>query len=237
MKEFAYIVESLYSKFLLRDFCGKIIPGFIVIFVGTFILFFPNCSISKVFHLSFWGWLLFLGIAWITGFIVQSFGQLIHLISYEYKDKKGEKVNDGENEQWSKIKHILNNVCIFEGPTRSEIQQREQMFEKELQFFEYATDDEKQQRERTVVIKEAAGNGFVALIICFLFLILALILNCKEFPNVNWPLSDYWQIVLMFLVIIISIRSLYWLYRQSEINQIDYQEMVTKPHIPPTNSV
>jgi hypothetical protein len=232
MKELIYLFELFYSKFLLRDFCGKIIPGFIVIFVGIFILFLPKSSIREVLNFSFWGWVLFIGVAWITGFVVQSFGHVIHLINYVHRGKKGKIPKN-----ISKIKRIFINVFrFFQCSSEDERQQRERKFNNELQFFQYATTDEKQQRERTVVIKEAAGNGFVALLICLLFLLFSLIFNYQEFPNVNWILNYGWQKGLIFIFIIISVGSLYWLYRQSEINQFDYQDQVIKRYKPPSRS-
>ncbi len=209
MDQWYNIFNLLYSRFLLRDFFGKIIPGFIVIFFGASVLFLPNNLVSYISHFSFWGWLLFIGVAWITGFIVQSFGYLIHLINYEYPDK--------------------DTNCYT-----LKIWKSEQM-KRKLDFAQVSSKDEKQQYERITVIKEATGNGTVALLICLLFLLVTLIFkNCQQFHfnkcqehlYSNWIFHPDWHMGFIFTIIVISGISFYCMYRLQKIKQYEYRDHV-----------
>ncbi|MBI1743119.1 hypothetical protein HYR54_08650 [Candidatus Acetothermia bacterium] len=81
MSELTNIFDSFYSRFVLRDFLAKIIPGLILLFaLGSAA---TSTGIIGVYGImSFGSWLVLLGVAWIAGFVVHSFGMLSKLIKY-----------------------------------------------------------------------------------------------------------------------------------------------------------
>ena len=81
MSELTNIFDSFYSRFVLRDFLAKIIPGLILIFaLGSAATSTGFIGIYTI--MSFGAWLVLLGVAWIAGFAVHSFGMLFRLIKY-----------------------------------------------------------------------------------------------------------------------------------------------------------
>jgi hypothetical protein len=136
MAEVNNVIDSLYSKLLLRDFFGKIVPGTIVILTVAVSL--SSLSIIKDFLVDagFALWLLLIGASWIVAFSVQSLGEFCTLIRYHRKD-----LSDSE---YYKLRHRFNSLV---------------------------DDRERMQLERIVVIKEACGNGCVALLLSVLILL------------------------------------------------------------------
>ena len=73
--------ESLYSRFILRDLFGKIVPGSILLFTILRSLgWFPSGSLAL--DLPFAGWLLFYGVAWAVGIAAQSVGEITRLLKF-----------------------------------------------------------------------------------------------------------------------------------------------------------
>lgn len=232
MSEIKSVFELLYSRLLLRDFFGKIIPGFIVLFVGTFVLFLPNNKISDILNFSFWGWLLFIGVAWITGFVIQSLGYLTHIISYEYR----ERVFKPRLHSWRRsflYRMTPSNCHVIDKSFRiAQIKEK-------LLFDKFAGDVEKQQFERTVVIKEATGNGAIAFLICWLLLSFApLLIKSQEFYLIrfrnsltfNWLLQYDWHWGFLWLITALLFFLLYCFYRISKTKQYEYLVSVVKFH-------
>jgi hypothetical protein len=129
--------DSFYSRFVLRDFFGKIGPGFILLFAVGLWLESPNQLLTRLADPSLEIWLSLLPIAWLAGFALQSFGELEwpglgKLIWYD----PGEP-----NIKWAGLR----------------LRYREH-----IRTGDYPEDA--RQIERLVVIKEACGNGYVALL-------------------------------------------------------------------------
>ena len=74
------IFNSFYTRLVLRDFLGKIVPGSVILLAISFTF---NLFVYTQLLSEFWLWLLFIGFAWIAGFIAQGFGHWIHIINYE----------------------------------------------------------------------------------------------------------------------------------------------------------
>lgn len=74
------IINIIYNRFYLRDLFGKIIPGLVFIsanyFVANKLFLVPDIKVD-VFLV-----VVLLGISWVLGFCMQSFGELIKLIRY-----------------------------------------------------------------------------------------------------------------------------------------------------------
>ncbi len=151
------IVNALYSRLLLRDFFGKVVPG-AVLLVSALSSFIVQDSGKLVLSLPFSLWLFALGISWLLGFAVQSFGEQTQLIRHypkilektSWRNISSLKELDGKN---LKGEYDVNIGYVH--------------------FQEYITDfsktvnsfDDIQQKERFSVIKEACGNGYVALLV------------------------------------------------------------------------
>lgn len=75
-------IDAIYSRFVLRDAFGKMVPGSILL--GTIIgsnLEFP-LKVNLIKEIPFWAWLGFFGLSWIIAFGLQSFGERVELIKY-----------------------------------------------------------------------------------------------------------------------------------------------------------
>lgn len=138
--------DAFYNRLILRDFFGKVIPGLILISVITICVglqFNKLSELVRIIHeISLWVWLVMFGLAWITAFAIQSFGESI-----------------------PKNRHKR---LIIYYPTDS-FSNDEKWYEFYNRFIRKASDDEKMQVERLVVIKEACGNGYVSLILALYF--------------------------------------------------------------------
>jgi hypothetical protein len=134
------VVDALYTRLLLRDLFGKVVPGSILLLACAPLLGLTGSlseALKSLQEMTIWGWLLLYGFAWITGFAIQSFGESPLLIT-----KRG-----------SLIRLFPRDI-------------KEKDFYKKLDAFrENATGHQLQQLERFAVIKEACGNSYVAVLI------------------------------------------------------------------------
>jgi hypothetical protein len=81
MSELTNIFDAFYSRFVLRDFLAKVIPGLILIFaLGSAATTTGFVGIYAI--LSFGAWLVLLAVAWVSGFAVQAFGKWLRLIKH-----------------------------------------------------------------------------------------------------------------------------------------------------------
>jgi hypothetical protein len=76
------IIDAIYSRFVLRDALGKMVPGSILLatIIGSNIPWPPNIDLIKA--VPVWAWLGFFGISWIVAFGLQSLGEKVKLIQY-----------------------------------------------------------------------------------------------------------------------------------------------------------
>ncbi len=90
VNEISNLIDKIYTGFILRDFFAKIMPGLILIFSFSFFLF------NKIIDLKFLNSsmiILFLGLAWIIAFSIQSIGESFKLIKYWLPDEKDDWSN------------------------------------------------------------------------------------------------------------------------------------------------
>jgi hypothetical protein len=123
------ILSLIYDRFYLRDFFGKIVPGFI--FCGGVYITLEKFDIIPIIEPNLPMIFVLIGISWILGFCVQSFGELIKIIRYYPKS----------------------------------YEKREDFFREYQNFQSKATEYEKEDVERFVVIKEACGNFCSAILL------------------------------------------------------------------------
>ncbi|MDH3973207.1 MAG: hypothetical protein OEV42_02910 [Deltaproteobacteria bacterium] len=85
MKELKYIIELLYSHFLLRDLAGKVVPGAVILFTTVITLdCFSYIDLFKS-KLQFVVWILLLTFSWIIGLAAQAIGSHIRIVRYSVK--------------------------------------------------------------------------------------------------------------------------------------------------------
>lgn len=230
MSELANIFDLIYTRFLLRDFCGKIIPGFIVIFTCIFVIFDQNSSFSDFFNFSFWGWILFIGISWLSGLIIQSLGNWSHIIYYELP-RNNKRVSNYHNPNI--VRRAFHRVFQISQQDEEESITLLHTDLNKIRFFQMASTDEKQQRERYVVLKEATGNCLVATLISLVVLVVGFITNSVSiifFPGICLPLSEWWQKTLICILLVVIISLFYYMYRRNKSNQYNYQTRVIRYH-------
>lgn len=87
MSEAENIFNAFYSKFVLRDFFGKIIPGSIILLSVAIALTSLSNTLTFIIRMSGWMWLFATGFSWISGFAVQSLGEG-WLIRYYPRNKR-----------------------------------------------------------------------------------------------------------------------------------------------------
>ena len=142
MEDLAALFDAFYTRFVLRDLLAKITPGAIVL-VAIFTIFIwqPENVAHYLAGLTFWAWTILLAFSWITGMTIQSIGEFLGMI--RYYPKKDKKDNELDRKEWYKLR---------------------------VEFSKWATPDEERVDERFIVIKEACGNGSIALLVVSILL-------------------------------------------------------------------
>ncbi len=125
MAEIVGLFDAFYSRLLLRDVFGKIVPGTVFLVVIGSTIFSLSFLTSFVQSMSFGMWALFLGAAWITAFGIQAFGEKTRLIQYHSKksddrfykqrnrlDLRGEQIQKQQFERFVVIKEACGNGYV-----------------------------------------------------------------------------------------------------------------------------
>lgn len=172
--ELAGLFADFYSKFVLRDLFGKIVPGGVLILTVVVSHSTIGDLISKVAALSFGAWVFLLGVAWLMGFAIQSAGELglggeRKLFRYyprgaysDHLEATRDIVDLGRNEEFRKHRILY---------------------------------------ERMTVIKEACGNGYVSLLAACIWIGLDLARDqWSEFKG--GQLTQYWPEALLMAAVI-----------------------------------
>jgi hypothetical protein len=85
MSDLRDLFDAFYSRLILRDVFGKIVPGSIIIFAVGASLSSISDAANYLNSMPFWFWLFFLGASWITAFSVQAFAEKTRMIRYYSK--------------------------------------------------------------------------------------------------------------------------------------------------------
>ena len=150
MDDLKTFFDSFYDRFVLRDFFGKVIPGSILLFSVTLSLSSFPVVLFYLNNLNIYLWIFLVGVGWITGFTIQSFGDRLKLVRYFSGDIKQ------ENERKHNYKTQQD---FYDSEPSAPIRQT---------------------YERLIVIKEACGNSYVSLIISLIIFIIAFIVSFKD---------------------------------------------------------
>lgn len=189
-KDILKICDAFYSRFILRDFFGKIIPGSLFLITASFSIITIEHAITFYDYLKeFWIWVIFIGISWLIGFAIQGIG------TKEIRIK-----NNEERKNYQLIRMYPKKYSYEEG---------EKLYNK---FKDKCSDDKiKRQHERYVVIKEACGNGGASLSFAFIILLSNIIM--LSIPSIEYEnlLSYYFEnnilgiVILMFFLLVLII--------------------------------
>jgi hypothetical protein len=166
--DFTGLFDALYSRLILRDFFGKVVPGTIIIFSIYAINFSPADIITFVRDVSFYPALILIGFSWIIAFALQAIGETTRIVRYHtYKTNK-------------------------------------EFYVRRHEFHTKTDPQEHQQLERLVVIKEACGNGYVALLLSGVLLTVHVLVSegCNAVMTdfkLHWPVISFIVALIAFL--------------------------------------
>ena len=134
-------LEALYTRLILRDLAGKMAPGALMLVAARAALTSPGEAIRGWDTVPIAGWIMLLGVAWLTGLAVQGLGEFsAHIPGVPVRYFPRRLTPDA----W----HTLI-----------------------VDFDRVATVDDKQRFERYTVIKEATGNASLALVLSLVLLL------------------------------------------------------------------
>jgi len=156
MNQLTNVFDAFYSRFLLRDLCGKILPGSILLFSIAAIRF-SYSQISQFLTSMPWElWIAGAASGWVAGCAVQALGEWSGLL-WPFP---------GQPVRWAQQRH---NIIVrgFAGvPSlflRSNRMRLNTGYINVRSFGMVASPGEQKLLERFVVIKEACGNTSLAL--------------------------------------------------------------------------
>jgi hypothetical protein len=191
MSDLKDLFESFYSKFVLRDFFGKVIPGLVLLLATAVAVSAPYPVASYVQSMGLISAIAILGLSWLAGFTAQSVGEAVGLIRYyPRRNELGKTLTDRDA---YKIRIESDRLAP----------------------------DQRHQLERLVVIKEATGNGHVALLLAALILIADGLLEVvrAQADLSEWLWSEFLRAgpVFVFVVVaVVSLARMHWIHVQRE---------------------
>ena len=157
MSTFDTVFRSLYTGFLLRDLCGKLVPGAVLLFSISLLFRHPSESLrllSKETPLACW--LLVAGLTWTIALGVQSFAEGVGI--WGYFPAQSSVNTDGCPPIGGSNSGAVGGLrAFFSGGDESDFDYKTMCVD---EYQAKASEDEKQQYERFVAIKEACGNLF-----------------------------------------------------------------------------
>lgn len=146
------VFRNLYTGFLLRDFAGKIVPGIYLLFSITSMFRGPASLVKEIRkEVPVFAVILLAGLAWTVTLGTQSLAEALGIWKYFPVGPASAQVKPSA--------HIGFWVDLFQGGDETNFDANTA----KVDLFQIgATEDEKQQYERFVVVKEACGNLFIA---------------------------------------------------------------------------
>lgn len=263
------VFDSFYTRFVLRDFFGKIVPGGILLFAIAVSATSPSSVAAYIASMSFWAWIATFGVSWLTAFAIQSFAENVRFIRYYPKvlfsvpNKCLATKLDTQSIPEEVNRAFTDNAFVLTGNAKVTItnvgrewqitddegkfilqkegeklniywpdaEAQKRFYNLRIRFDKQASPEEKQQVERLVVIKEACGNGWIALAISLVLVLLGAIPdsdNILSFAALS--LSDLWFVV-PFLVLAVAavcyLRRMHFVHVQ---RQHEYMVQALKDH-------
>ncbi len=179
METAGHLLDALYNRLLLRDIFGRVVPGFAVLSALALFFNLPNSIPELTNSLNFGQWLLLVAAAWICAFTVQRFGEMNlwptgRLIFYSppFRSPKASRAQSGK--------------VVPAPPDVWKVLRDDPLWWYKLVIpFRTAAADTKEsehllQLERVIVIKEACGNTYVALIVAVALVLMHFTFNLRS---------------------------------------------------------
>ena len=198
---FDKLFDALYSRLLLRDAFGKVLPGTIWLAAIVVSALGLPLAIALLEGLTTMRSLLLVGLGWVVGFAVQSSGKVI----------------------WPPL---LRTQTYPPGAFADHAE----FAAKLVTFHRRATEHESQTLERFVIIKEAAGNVYVAVLLAAATIGLdwaseALFLDVPSYPP-RLPLA---AIAVPTVASLLGLIALNRQHRRASASQVDHIKAVLSP--------
>jgi hypothetical protein len=214
------VFRNLYTGFLLRDFAGKIVPGVLFIFSVSSMFRQPRQLLSDLKEeMPTFAVLLVAGLAWTITLGTQSLAEGLGIWRYF-------PVSEAAGP--SQPVHLFKDLMIPE-PDKSFDAFTLQVDE----FQSKASNDEEQQYERFVVIKEACGNLFVAAILAIPAWIFTLTLSDRRLSYSElWlrRLRTHGRAALTCTYIVFVLIGLHRMHAQHVDRQIKFAQDIAQRH-------
>jgi hypothetical protein len=191
MESLPALFSDLYTKFLLRDFVGKIVPGSILLFSLVAMFVGPRDALAKVTKAPTVVLIVLAGFVWTVTLGVQSLSERLGIWAY------------------------------FPSQVEGAIQTEQDFGKSTMRIVEFqwcATDGEKLQYERFVVIKEACGNLFVEVLLSVpCWLLLAAKPYMKSLKALRWQRVLSWSILFVISTsVIYGLGRMHWQHVQRQ---------------------
>lgn len=197
MADLEQLADTLYSRFILRDFVGKVVPGALLTVSTLQSVTFPHSLLDNLSSLPAAIWLALLGFCWIAGFIVQWLGAILGTRSYPHI---GDKI-PGTSARHTKANTPASDV----------------EFHRAVLKYRHLGSQETQQLERFTVIKEACGNGYVSLILASAVCLAAAMWTVRHLGfvgSIEWLTSGITSFWPGLVILVVSIVALWRVHRE-----------------------
>lgn len=106
MNELSTLFDSFYSRFVLRDLFGKIVPGMMLLSAMVVSLTSSSSILIYIASVSFWFWSVIFSVSWILAFAVQALAEKYGYIRY-YPEEMDKIQSYDMNIQFNKISSKL----------------------------------------------------------------------------------------------------------------------------------
>ena len=172
MQGIADAIKYLYRQFILRDVVAYVTPGAILAGSAAIVLFGPDAVVKAFQHIRAIAYVPIYGLLFITGFAIQNFGEIIHLLP------------DHKRESYKKRFAILRK--FHEAASVCRDGDKVNAYGDELE----------RTRERIEVKKYASGNIALAVLMSMIFIPIT-----KFFPNSgSWAVASVGAILIISLL-------------------------------------
>ncbi|MCJ7570791.1 MAG: hypothetical protein MUO82_02795 [Candidatus Thermoplasmatota archaeon] len=214
-QELANLFDSFYKRFVLLDLFGKITPGAIFLLTVAITVFNPKeFSVFVNYLKEIFIWIIFISISWLIGFAIQGFGEQLKFIRYYPK-----AVDFKKDFNWVKeIKKLFPELENEEDILEMDDKKWHKIY---ILFRNIATPSQQENVSRLVVIKEACGNGYLAIAFSYLLLLGNIVYpNDSIFSNFVKDNGNFF--IMLSILIIVFVIFLYLMHRSQRNKQWSY---------------
>ncbi len=222
VNDVAHLVEVIYTRFILRDLIGKVVPGAIAL-IGISVALFGWPKVHDwMEHPNGVEIILLAALCWLSTICVQWLGEVgLPWVKYGWMVPKIRSGKKTEN-FW---KRQLENKVHFNDKRKNL-----------NKFLDVAGPDHRAIYERFVVIREAAGNSSTAVLIVLLSVPIRYVIRFFKYPirsAINLSSEQHTALVVCGMVAAYSLRAMYYEHKH---RQDDYVQL-TVAHPPRAKAV